>query len=45
MGESWKSRKVVITGTGAVGSTFVFALAKKGFADDLIDANRDYAEG
>ena len=47
MGESWKSRKVVIAGAGAVGSTFAYALAQKGLADEiaLIDANRDFAEG
>jgi glycine/D-amino acid oxidase-like deaminating enzyme len=34
-------------GPGAVGSTFAYALAQKGLADeiDLIDANRDLAEG
>ena len=26
----WKSRKVVIVGAGAVGSTFAYALAQKG---------------
>jgi len=43
----WKSRKVVIVGAGAVGSTFAFALAQKGLADQicLIDANADFAEG
>lgn len=43
----WKSRKVVIVGAGAVGSTFAYALAQKGLADeiDLIDANHDFAEG
>jgi L-lactate dehydrogenase len=43
----WKPRKVVIVGAGAVGSTFAYALAQKGLADeiDLIDANRDLAEG
>jgi L-lactate dehydrogenase len=37
----------VIVGAGAVGSTFAYALAQKGLADeiDLIDANRDLAEG
>jgi L-lactate dehydrogenase len=47
MESNWKSRKVVIVGAGAVGSTFAYALAQKGLADeiDLIDANRDLAEG
>jgi len=43
----WKSRKVVIVGAGAVGSTFAYALAQKGTADEicLIDMNRDFAAG
>ena len=43
----WKSRKVVIVGAGAVGSSFAYALAQKGLADEicLMDANRDLAEG
>lgn len=43
----WKSRKVVIVGAGAVGSTFAYALAQKGLADQicLIDANHDLAAG
>ena len=43
----WKSRKVVIVGAGAVGSTFTCALAQKGLAKQicLIDANHDFAEG
>jgi L-lactate dehydrogenase len=47
METSWKPRKVVIVGAGAVGSTFAYALAQKGLADEivLIDVNRDYAEG
>jgi L-lactate dehydrogenase len=47
MESNWKSRKVVIVGAGAVGSTFAYALAQKGLADeiDLIDANHDLAEG
>ncbi len=42
----WKSRKVVIVGAGAVGSTFAYALAQKNLADKicLIDINRDFAE-
>ena len=43
----WKSRKVVVVGAGAVGSTFSFSLAQKGLADEicLLDANRDFAAG
>ena len=43
----WNSRKVVIVGAGAVGSTFAYALAQKGLADQIIllDANSDFAEG
>lgn len=43
----WNSRKVVIVGAGAVGSTFAYALAQKGLADEicLLDANPDYAAG
>ncbi len=47
MESMFTSRKVVIIGAGAVGSSFAYALAQKGIADEiaLIDANRDYAEG
>ncbi len=43
----WNSRKVVVVGAGAVGSTFAYALAQKSLADEicLIDANPDFAEG
>lgn len=43
----WKSRKVVIVGAGAVGSSFAYALAQHGLADEicLIDMNRGLAEG
>ncbi len=43
----WKSRKVVIVGAGAVGSSFAYALAQKGLADEicLVDANNDLAAG
>lgn len=43
----WEKRKVVIVGAGAVGSTFAYALAQSGPADQivLIDRNRDFAEG
>ena len=45
--ESWKARKVVIVGAGAVGSTFAYALAQAGQADEiaLIDLNRELAQG
>jgi len=41
------SRKVVIIGAGAVGSSFAYALAQRGIADEiaLTDINREYAEG
>jgi L-lactate dehydrogenase len=43
----WKSRKVVIVGAGAVGSTCAYALAQKGMAEEicLLDANVDFAHG
>ena len=43
----WEKRKVVIVGAGAVGSTFAYALAQSGPADQivLIDIDRDFAEG
>jgi L-lactate dehydrogenase len=43
----WKSRKVVIVGAGAVGSTFAYALAQRGVADEicLMDMNHDFAAG
>ncbi len=39
-------RKVIIIGTGAVGSTFAYALAQSGIADEivLIDKNESFAE-
>lgn len=45
--ERWKARKVVIVGAGAVGSTFAYALAQSGLADDiaLLDQNRELAAG
>jgi len=45
--ERWKPRKVVVVGAGAVGSTFAYALAQNGLADEiaLIDRNRELAEG
>jgi L-lactate dehydrogenase len=47
METSWKPRKVVVVGAGAVGSTFAYALAQKGLADEivLVDVHREYAEG
>jgi len=44
---SWITRKVVIVGAGAVGSTFAYALAQTGLADEIamIDISRDFAEG
>lgn len=43
----WQSRKVVIVGAGAVGSTFAFALSQAGIADEIaiIDVHRNQAEG
>jgi L-lactate dehydrogenase len=45
--ENWKPRKVVIVGAGAVGSTFAYALAQSGLADEigLLDANLELAKG
>ncbi len=47
MDPMWKSRKVVIVGAGTVGSSFAFALAQKGLADEitLLDANHDLVAG
>lgn len=47
MESMWKPRKVVIVGAGAVGSTFAYALAQRGLADEisLMDVNRDYVAG
>jgi len=44
---NWKPRKVVVVGAGAVGSTFAFALAQTGLADEiaLIDQDERFAEG
>jgi L-lactate dehydrogenase len=43
----WKPRKVVIVGAGAVGSTFAYALAQSGLADEILlrDHNHDLALG
>ncbi len=45
--DTWKPRKVVIVGAGAVGSTFAYALAQSGLADEiaLLDANHELAMG
>jgi L-lactate dehydrogenase len=45
--ERWKPRKVVIVGAGAVGSTFAYALAQSGLADEIAlrDANHELALG
>lgn len=44
---TWLPRKVVIVGAGAVGSTFAYALAMSGVADEivLLDNNTDLAKG
>jgi L-lactate dehydrogenase len=41
------SRKVVVVGAGAVGSTFAYALAQSGLASEIVmvDRNHDLAEG
>ncbi len=45
--ERWRARKVVIVGAGAVGSTFAYALAQSGAADEiaLLDMDQNYALG
>ncbi|MBN2291918.1 MAG: L-lactate dehydrogenase [Pirellulales bacterium] len=45
--KNWTPRKVVVVGAGAVGSTFAYALAQTGLADEiaLIDKDRQFAEG
>jgi len=45
--KQWRSRKVVVVGAGAVGSTFAYALAQAGLADEiaLLDANQELAMG
>ncbi|MGD1084230.1 MAG: L-lactate dehydrogenase [Verrucomicrobiota bacterium] len=47
MTDTWKRRKVVIVGAGAVGSTFAYALAQSGLADEIVlrDANQELALG
>ena len=45
--ERWRARKVVIVGAGAVGSTFAYALAQSGVADEiaLTDMDHNLAQG
>ena len=45
--DPWRPRKVVIVGAGAVGSTFAYALAQSGLADEITlrDANHELAMG
>lgn len=45
--ERWRARKVVIVGAGAVGSTFAYALAQSGVADEiaLMDMDANLAQG
>jgi L-lactate dehydrogenase len=43
----WRARKVVVVGAGSVGSTFAYALAQDGSADEvvLLDQNQDLMQG
>jgi L-lactate dehydrogenase len=43
----WSTRKVVIIGAGAVGSTFAYALAQSGLADEIavMDSNPNLVKG
>jgi L-lactate dehydrogenase len=45
--ERWRARKVVIIGAGAVGSTFAYALAQSGVADEIVltDMDQNLAQG
>lgn len=45
--ERWRARKVVIIGAGAVGSTFAYALAQSGVADEIVltDMDKNLAKG
>lgn len=45
--ERWRARKVAIVGAGAVGSTFAYALAQSGVADEivLIDMDQNLVQG
>ncbi|MFN2373029.1 MAG: L-lactate dehydrogenase [Cyclonatronaceae bacterium] len=44
---SWRSRKLVIVGAGAVGATFAYAMAQNGSADEicLVDLNQELCKG
>jgi L-lactate dehydrogenase len=39
--ENWRVRKVVIIGAGTVGSTFAYALAQSGVADEIVISDMD----
>jgi L-lactate dehydrogenase len=45
--DRWRARKVVIIGAGAVGSTFAYALAQSGVADEIVltDMDQNLAQG
>lgn len=45
--DRWRSRKAMIIGAGAVGSTFAYALAQSGVADEiyLMDMDQNLAQG
>jgi L-lactate dehydrogenase len=45
--DRWRARKVVIIGAGAVGSTFAYALAQSGIADEIVltDMDQNLAQG
>lgn len=45
--ERWRARKVVVVGAGAVGSTFAYALAQSGVADEIVlmDTDQNLARG
>ncbi|OGO35084.1 MAG: L-lactate dehydrogenase [Chloroflexi bacterium RBG_16_57_11] len=45
--ERWRARKVVTVGAGAVGSTFAYALAQSGVADEIVlmDMDQNLAQG
>lgn len=47
MNEKWMPRKVAIVGAGSVGSTFAYALAQSGVADEIaiLDLDADLAQG
>jgi L-lactate dehydrogenase len=45
--DRWRARKVVVIGAGAVGSTFAYALAQSGVADEIVltDMDQNLAQG